>query len=159
MNKRRALAAPTPAPRDGQLEHSADSLRKKAEELASSGRCDEAVRIYGELEKSFPGVRLSPQDRLPYVRCLRLTGRTTRALDQLEILKRDKSVTNRLIEEESRQLLQAPTQSHAPATPAPKAPAESPAAAAPAEPQMAVPAPARAKKAKRAADVEATEAH
>ncbi|HZS36555.1 MAG TPA: hypothetical protein VFF06_07005, partial [Polyangia bacterium] len=60
---------------------SADALRRKAEELATSGRCEEAVKLYQELEKKYPTFVVSPRDRLPYVRCLRATGNEQLAND------------------------------------------------------------------------------
>jgi hypothetical protein len=63
------------------LARSADALRRKAEELATSGRCDDAVKLYQELEKQYPTFVVSPRDRLPYVRCLRVTGHEQMAND------------------------------------------------------------------------------
>jgi Putative zinc-finger len=70
------------------LARSAESLRKKAEELASNGRCDEAVKLYNELEKKYPTFVVAPRDRLPWVRCLRATGNEQMAND-LEQLRND----------------------------------------------------------------------
>ena len=133
-----AQAPSTPAPQQSTLARNAEALRKKADELASTGRCDEAVRLYSELERTYPSFRIAPQDRLPYVRCLRLTGRTDKALDELEVLKRDKSVTNRAIDEESRQLMQAQQPASAKPSAAPPAPSRMAA-----EPQQKSEAPAQ----------------
>lgn len=70
------------------LARSAESLRRKAEELASTGRCDEAVKLYQELEKQYPTFVVAPRDRLPYVRCLRATGHEQMA-NELEQLRND----------------------------------------------------------------------
>ncbi len=49
-------------------------LKKRAEELASANRCDEAVPLYQQLDRQSP-TYMSPKERLNYVRCLRMTGR------------------------------------------------------------------------------------
>jgi hypothetical protein len=129
-NKKSVAAPSAAADKQGALTRSGDALRKKAEELATTGRCDEAVKLYQELEKTYPTYRIAPADRLPYVRCLRQTGRLQQASDELDSLKRDKANTNRLIQDEELQLQQqmrAPAKQQVaqpkPATKAPLAPA------------------------------------
>ncbi len=90
----------------GLLTRNAEGLRKKADDLAASGRCDEAVRMFQDLEKSYPTYRMTPKDRLPYVKCLRQTGRLQQASDELDSLKREKAVDNRMIHDEELQLQQ-----------------------------------------------------
>lgn len=68
-----------------------EALRKRADELANANRCDEAVRLFQELERSYPRFRISPRDRLPYVRCLRITGRQADSLDELNAAEPDRA--------------------------------------------------------------------
>jgi hypothetical protein len=63
-----ATSAPASAASQ-QVAISPAALRAKAEELAASGRCDEAVRLYQQLESQYPSYALTPQQRLPYVQC------------------------------------------------------------------------------------------
>jgi hypothetical protein len=79
-------AAPAPPKNEIGLQN-ADApalLRKQAEEQANSGRCDEAVKTYQQLERQYPRYAIAPRDRLPYIRCLRATGREQEAQTELE---------------------------------------------------------------------------
>lgn len=69
-----------------------ETLRKRAVDLATTGRCEEAIKAYQELEKrtSF----ISPTERIHYVRCLTALGREEQAQQALDELKSDKRVTN-----------------------------------------------------------------
>ncbi|MDB4964548.1 MAG: hypothetical protein JWN44_237 [Myxococcales bacterium] len=69
-----------------------ETLRKKAEEAARSGRCDEAIKMYQELDKLSQFI--TPTERLNYVRCLSQRGRQEEALKRLDELKNDKRMTN-----------------------------------------------------------------
>jgi hypothetical protein len=51
-----------------------DALARRVEEQASSGRCDESIQSYRDLEKSYPAFRISPKTRAEFVRCLRVLG-------------------------------------------------------------------------------------
>jgi hypothetical protein len=77
----------------------APSLRKQAEELASSGRCDEAVKLYQRLERQYPQHALTLRDRLQYVRCLRAVGSQRDLETELEVLKADKLGVTRVLDE------------------------------------------------------------
>ncbi|HEY7954075.1 MAG TPA: zf-HC2 domain-containing protein [Polyangia bacterium] len=80
-NERSAVAVPKAAAPRGPS--TPEALRKRADELANANRCEEAVKLFEELERSYPRFRIAPRDRLPYVRCLRTTGRQADALDEL----------------------------------------------------------------------------
>jgi anti-sigma factor RsiW len=79
MEQAKTLNAP-PAP-------SVQVLRKQAEEAAAAGRCDEAVKLYQQLEKQYPTAALTPKERLPYVYCMR--GRTQEAQNAADLLQRN----------------------------------------------------------------------
>lgn len=109
-----------------------DSLRKRAVEAANANRCDEAVRLFDQLERDHPRYHISARDRAGYVRCLRQSGREQQALDELNSI--------------------APTTDHAAKNHAPP-PAQR--SAAPAEPQAASeaePAQSKKKSGKKAAE-------
>jgi hypothetical protein len=63
-----------------------DTERNRAAALAQGGRCEEATVLYGRLEKKAPE-RLSAQEKLTYVRCLRALGRLEPAQDELNQLR------------------------------------------------------------------------
>lgn len=69
-----------------------ESLRKKADEAAKANRCDEALKMYQELDKL--SQYITPTERLNYVRCLNQKGRQEEALKRLDELKNDKRITN-----------------------------------------------------------------
>jgi pentatricopeptide repeat protein len=77
-------------------------LRKQADEYARSGRCDEAIKLYQELEKS--GEYISPTERVNWVRCLTQRGRQEEAQQRLDELKAEKRVTNAQIQDAEREL-------------------------------------------------------
>jgi anti-sigma factor RsiW len=78
----------------------ADVMRKQADDAAGSGRCDEAIKLFQELEKQHPGYNVSPKERLQYVRCLRMAGRYDAAQNELDALKVNKAQTNQMIVDE-----------------------------------------------------------
>lgn len=102
-----------------------DGLRKQADDWAKSGRCEEAIKLYEELEKSAPQ-RLSPNDRVHWVRCLTERGRQVEAQQRLDELKQDKKVTNALIQDAERELnaRRVETKKAKKAPPADRAPAQ-----------------------------------
>ena len=79
-----------------------DLLRKTADELAKTGRCDEAIKLYQELEKS--SQYLSPTERVSWVRCLNQRGRQEEAQQRLDELKQEKKLTNAQIQDAEREL-------------------------------------------------------
>lgn len=79
-----------------------DVLRKQADELAKSGRCEEAIKLYQELEKS--SQYISPTERVSWVRCLTQRGRQEEAQQRLDELKQEKRVTNAQIQDAEREL-------------------------------------------------------
>jgi len=101
-----AAPAPKPAPQrvaadeempnrgkaDLSANNSADAIeteRRRAATLAQAGRCDEASSLYAALDHKAPD-RLSAQDRLSYVRCLRTLGRLEPAQSELDQLRASK---------------------------------------------------------------------
>lgn len=82
-----------------------DLLRKTADELAKTGRCDEAIKLYQELEKS--SQYLSPTERVSWVRCLNQRGRQEEAQQRLDELKQEKKLTNAQIQDAERELSDA----------------------------------------------------
>jgi hypothetical protein len=80
------------APQQQQAAPSVDELRKRADEAARNGRCDEAIRLFEQLERM--SQRVSPQERVQYVRCLATAGRQDQAEQQLLELKADKSTSS-----------------------------------------------------------------
>jgi anti-sigma factor RsiW len=96
--------------------------RKQAARLADQGRCDEALRLYQQLVHD-PSLRLTPDERLKYVDCLRQARLTQQALDELETLKREPAVASKVRREQ--QLLDGEVRAKAKAKPLPAAaPAE-----------------------------------
>jgi hypothetical protein len=69
-----------------------ESNRKQFYELAKSNRCDEAIKLFQDLERTTQFI--SPNERAQYVRCLMQKGRQQEAEQQLIELKADKQVTN-----------------------------------------------------------------
>jgi hypothetical protein len=90
------LQKPTAAPRNF------DGLRKQANEYAKTGRCDEAIKQYQELERA--AQYISPTDRVNWVRCLAQRGRQEEAQQQLDELKAQKRVTNAQIQDVEKEL-------------------------------------------------------
>lgn len=80
-----------------QQQQQAEDLHQRADGLVRAGRCDEAVKLYAELDRR--AQRMSPKERANYVRCLTATGRQQAAEQQLDELKSDKSVTNSLVQQ------------------------------------------------------------
>jgi hypothetical protein len=68
-----------------------DQQRKRADNLAHTNQCDEAVKVYGEIERR---QRLTAQERANLVRCLGILGRPYEAQQQLDALKQDKSANS-----------------------------------------------------------------
>jgi putative zinc finger protein len=79
-----------------------ESLRKQANENAKTGRCDEAIKLYQELDKA--GQRISPTDRLNWVRCLTQNGRQEEAQQRLDALKSEKRVPNGQLQDAEKEL-------------------------------------------------------
>jgi anti-sigma factor RsiW len=85
-----------PAPKAAAPQQTED-LHQRADDLVRASRCDEAVKVYAELDRR--AQRMSPKERANYVRCLTATGRQQAAEQQLDELKSDKSVTNSLVQQ------------------------------------------------------------
>ena len=110
-----APAATAPAPEPAQVVarpanerepvRSADSMRKQAEELAATGRCDEAKRLYDELEKSWPAYKVPVKDRVTLLHCFSQAGEQQRAVDELDSLRRE-GASRRVIQSEEQSLKQ-----------------------------------------------------
>jgi hypothetical protein len=79
-----------------------DVARKQADEWAKSGRCDESIKAYQELEKA--SQYISPTERVNWVRCLTQSGRQEEALKRLDELKAEKRVTNAQIQDAEKEL-------------------------------------------------------
>jgi anti-sigma factor RsiW len=86
-----------PAPKAAAPQQQAEDLHQRADDLVRASRCDEAVKLYAELDRR--AQRMSPKERANYVRCLTATGRQQAAEQQLDELKADKSVTNGLVQQ------------------------------------------------------------
>ncbi|HEX4459360.1 MAG TPA: hypothetical protein VIA18_15380, partial [Polyangia bacterium] len=84
-----------PAPKAAAPQQQTEDLHARADELVRANRCDDAVKVYAELDRR--AQRMSPKERANYVRCLTATGRQQAAEQQLDELKADKSVTNGLV--------------------------------------------------------------
>lgn len=69
-----------------------EDLRKRADEWARSGRCEEAIKAYQQLDKQ--SQYISVRERANYVHCLTAVGRQQEAEQALDELKADKRVTN-----------------------------------------------------------------
>jgi hypothetical protein len=69
-----------------------DPAIARADKLATSNRCDEAIKLYQDLDRR--GARVPGKSRARYVRCLSQTGRPEQALRQLDQLKADKNATS-----------------------------------------------------------------
>jgi hypothetical protein len=80
-----------------------DQTRKLADEWAKSGRCDDAIKMYQELEKA--NQYISPTERVSWVRCLNQRGRQEEAQQRLDELKAEKRVTNAQIQEAEKELV------------------------------------------------------
>jgi hypothetical protein len=93
-----------PAPQQGAYWHAAETQRKKAEDLAAAGRCEDAIRIYAQLEKAYPGYKISPKDRRPYENCLKLTGRTQQVPESEgdQVKRREKAPARPSVDEDER---------------------------------------------------------
>ena len=122
-----------------------EALRKKADEAAKSNRCDEAIKLYQELDKLSQYV--TPTERLNYVRCLNQRGRQEEAQQRIDELKADKRMTNSDLQKVENEINDARRRS--PPRAEKKAPAKKPAAApadraAETQVQHAEPAPAEA---------------
>jgi hypothetical protein len=82
-----------------------EGLRKRAEEAAKSGRCEEAIKLYQQLDGL--SQYISPQERVHYVHCLTATNRQEQAQQALDELKYDKRVTNVQLQQVEKELLDA----------------------------------------------------
>jgi hypothetical protein len=69
-----------------------ENQRKQFNELARTNRCDEAIKLFHDLEHVTQFI--SPSERAQYVRCLMQKGRQQEAEQQLIELKADKAATN-----------------------------------------------------------------
>jgi hypothetical protein len=69
-----------------------ESERKHFYELAKSNRCDEAIKVFADLERMTQ--LITPNERVQYVHCLTQKGRQQEAEQQLLELKADKRLTN-----------------------------------------------------------------
>lgn len=90
-------AATMPAPKAAAPQQQTQDLHQRADALVRANRCDEAIKVYAELDRR--AQRMSPKERASYVRCLTATGRQQTAEQQLDELKADKSVTNSLVQQ------------------------------------------------------------
>jgi anti-sigma factor RsiW len=79
-----------------------DSVRKNADEWAKTGRCDEAIKMYTELEKA--NQYISPTERVGWVRCLTQKGREEEARQRLDDLKQEKRLTPAQLQNAEREL-------------------------------------------------------
>ena len=101
---------PPPAPRSSVQSAAApardvESLRKRADDSARSGRCDDAIKLYQQLDRESQYV--TPTERANYVRCLTARGREDEALQQLEELKADKRLSNAQLQQVEQELSKA----------------------------------------------------
>jgi len=81
-----------------------DVLRKQADEYAKSGRCDEANKIYQEIENAKQYI--TPTERVYWIRCLTQKGHEQEAQQRLDELKSEKRVTNAQIQDAEKELNQ-----------------------------------------------------
>jgi len=160
---------PVRGPTDGALAKNAAEMRKKADELARTGRCDEANAIYQQLEKTVANFKLTMTERANLSHCRGQQGRMRQTQDELDSLKAAEP-----LEERQQQPKASSTKSDkkqrmpqsfddAEAAPARPAPAEAPVTAAPAPAPAATtaspsPSPSPSRKSKKAADSKADSA-
>jgi len=126
-SKQQAIAAPSAqqAPSQGIYGRSNDALKQKAVELADKGRCSDAVPLFQQVMRD-RSVVVSVKERVKYIDCLRLLKRTQQATEEMDALKQEKSVNNRMIQDEQK-LLDQEAQAPPPARmAAPKPAAPSP---------------------------------
>jgi anti-sigma factor RsiW len=90
------VAKPSAAPRNF------DVLRKNADEWAKTGRCDDAMKMYQELEKA--NQYISPTERVSWIRCLTQRGRQEEAQQRLDELRSEKRITNSQIQDAEKEL-------------------------------------------------------
>jgi hypothetical protein len=79
-----------------------DSVRKNADEWAKTGRCEDAIKMYAELEKA--NQYISPTERVGWIRCLTERGRQEEAQQRLDDLKQEKRVSPTQIRDAEKQL-------------------------------------------------------
>jgi hypothetical protein len=102
----------TPAPAQAYRNTSNEATKKRALALADSGRCEEALPILSGLMRD-KTVSFTPRERLSYIKCLRESQRYQQAEDELDTLRRDKAVTNQMIDREEKLLKQSQTRAPA----------------------------------------------
>ncbi len=70
-----------------------ESIHARAKKLASAGQCSEANTLFALLDKQYPNYKMTPQDRLAYVQCLRAANRSDLAQTELDAINRSQSTT------------------------------------------------------------------
>jgi hypothetical protein len=98
-----------------------ESLRKNAVEWAKTGRCDEAIKGYQELENAQQYI--PPNERVHWIHCLAQIGRQDEAQRRLDDLKVEKRVTNAQIQDVEKELNDSRRRVETKAKAAKKAPA------------------------------------
>jgi hypothetical protein len=142
-------------PSEGMLAKNADGMRKKADELAKTGRCDEATQIYQQLEKTVAGFKLTVTERANLSHCRGQQGRMRSTQDELDGLKAEERQQQRAPErarDKKQRMPQDPMFDDAEASPSTVA-RPAPAAEAPAP--QAAPTSTPPRKAKKAASSDA----
>jgi hypothetical protein len=102
------------------------ALRGQVEELATTGRCDEAIKRYQQLEQQYPATSLSPKAQMAYIHCLGEAGRLEQAQRALDAVPRNTNDTllNKQIVAEQNELNSKRPQVAAPAKAAVKRPSK-----------------------------------
>ena len=118
-----------------------DVMRKLAVEDAKTGRCEEALKLYQELDQA--NQHLSPGERVGWVHCLAERGRQEEAQQRLDELKQEKHVTNAEIQNAERELDDSKRRVEGKKAKRAPAPADRAPAAAAAEQRRAEPPPAQ----------------
>ncbi len=122
-----AQGAPVTVAKPSSVTRNYVGLHKQADEWAKSGRCQDAIKLYQELEKS--SQRISPTERVNWIRCLTQDGRQEEAQQRLDELKQEKRVTPAQIQDaekdmnDQRRRYPEPKKAAKKAAPADRAPA------------------------------------
>src|SRR6185312_4935019 len=112
FSRSQAQTGPAAVQKPASSTRNLEVARKQADEFAKSGRCEEAIKLYEELEKAKQPI--SPTERASWVRCLAQTGRQEEAAQQVDS-ERERNDSRRKVEAKKAKKSPAPAD-RAPAT-------------------------------------------
>ena len=98
----RGQATAAPVQKPAANSRNFEALRKQADENAKTNHCDEAIKLYRELEKS--GQKISPTERVNWVHCLTQQGRQEEAQQRFDELRSEKRVTKAQLQDAEKEL-------------------------------------------------------